>query len=155
MTLSEKWEAHVTVGAADECWLWHGATGNRGHGMIGLPGENTTTTSQRLTWLIHRGEIPEGQLVRHTCDNPPCCNPSHLLLGTTADNVADAIERSAAWKARPGGRHNRKTVDVDEIRRRRAAGESQQTIADALGVHQATISRVLRGVHWSTHAVTA
>ncbi len=37
--------------------------------------------------------VPDGLFVRHTCDNPPCCNPAHLLIGTAADNTHDAIER--------------------------------------------------------------
>lgn len=47
----------------------------------------------RFVWLLCFGEIPEGKIVRHKCDNPPCVNPFHLLLGTNEDNVSDRQQR--------------------------------------------------------------
>ena len=58
--------------------------------------------AHRYSYSYFVGEIPEGMLVRHTCDNPPCVLPSHLRLGTTQDNVNDKMKR---------GRHKGNKLD--------------------------------------------
>lgn len=77
---------------ATGCWEWtgfchpewkYGETGYRGR----------VWRIHRLIWTIMKGEIEEGIVVRHKCDNPPCCNPEHLVLGTDADNVEDRMRR--------------------------------------------------------------
>jgi hypothetical protein len=45
--------------------------------------------SHRAAWKLTHGPIPDGLQVLHRCDNPPCCNPAHLFLGTQQDNIAD------------------------------------------------------------------
>lgn len=73
------------------CWEWQGATNGHGYGQLGYNGKRTT--AHRLSYELSNGEIPAGVLVRHTCDNPPCCNPAHLILGTHLDNAADRVAR--------------------------------------------------------------
>ena len=76
------------------CWEWQGYRRPEGYGQIGLGGRSAGITStHRAAWLITHGGIPEGRVVRHRCDNPPCCNPDHLELGTHQDNANDAVER--------------------------------------------------------------
>lgn len=75
----------------NECWPWAGATHNKGYGNIGIDGR--TTTTHRLAYSLAIGPIPDGMHVLHRCDNPPCCNPEHLFLGTNRDNHADKIAK--------------------------------------------------------------
>lgn len=69
------------------CVKWSGACGERGHGMIRIRGK--VVGAHRVSWMIANGDIPDGLFVLHRCDNPPCVKPSHLFLGTQADNMED------------------------------------------------------------------
>lgn len=70
------------------CWEWTGSRNEDGYGVIQIAG--SPTKAHRAAWVLSgRGPIPDGLLVMHACDNPPCCNPAHLRLGTVAENNAD------------------------------------------------------------------
>jgi hypothetical protein len=73
------------------CWVWIGTRNKQGYGVVGLfvDGRPIGITAPRLQWMHHHGEIPAGLVIRHTCDNPPCINPDHLLCGTYRDNHHD------------------------------------------------------------------
>lgn len=75
------------------CLEWTGARNEKGYGRIGceMPGQPRTMYAHRLAFYLANGYLPK--LIRHTCDNPPCCNPQHLLPGTQLDNMRDAVER--------------------------------------------------------------
>lgn len=76
-----------------DCWLWTGAT-TRGYGHIKRgPANAGTAQATHLSWEIHNGPIPDGLMVLHHCDNPPCVNPEHLYLGTHKDNMRDRAVR--------------------------------------------------------------
>lgn len=80
------------------CWEWKGACNPSGYGKLtakrlGIVGGLV----HRLMHELRKGSIPDGQIVRHTCDNPPCCNPDHLLAGTKRDNAQDMMERGRSW----------------------------------------------------------
>lgn len=74
-----------------ECVEWTGARGRGGYGVRSFEGKFWRV--HRLAWTQAHGPIPKGLVIRHKCDNPPCYNPDHLILGTHADNVRDKIER--------------------------------------------------------------
>lgn len=70
------------------CLEWTGHSNEKGYGQISFEGRLVMT--HRLAWELANGPIPDGLLVRHfACDNPPCCEPTHLRLGTFTDNTAD------------------------------------------------------------------
>ena len=71
---------------ADTCIEWPGKRDKDGYGCLWLAGERC---AHRALYRLYCGAIPAGMQVRHTCDNPPCVNPKHLVLGTIADNMKD------------------------------------------------------------------
>lgn len=83
------WEK-VKKGSKDSCWLWQASTYRNGYGQFGRGGRNAgNEVASRMAWILTYGEIPKGLNVLHTCDNPLCCNPEHLWLGTQANNLED------------------------------------------------------------------
>ena len=89
--------ARYTI-AATGCWEWTATRNRQGYGVVGLAinGKPCGVPAPRLQWMHHHGEIPPGQVVMHTCDNPACINPGHLRLGTQADNLADMRAKGRA-----------------------------------------------------------
>ena len=79
-----------TVGKS-ECWEWQGGIGKDGYGVVWLLGAQFR--AHRIAYLLENGGIPDGALICHHCDNPKCCNPSHLYAGTTVENRRDCIRR--------------------------------------------------------------
>ena len=81
----------VRVGLPDACWPWEMSRNPQGYGKV--KAGQRDIRAHRLSYELHHGPVPAGMVVRHTCDNPPCCNPKHLLLGTHKDNTQDMIRR--------------------------------------------------------------
>jgi HNH endonuclease len=123
------------------CMLWQGAK-SRGYGVVERAGVNR---------LVHRLVVnaPRGTVVRHTCDNPGCINPEHLLIGTQSQNVADAVSRGRVARGRRLPQAKLTETDVAAIREEyRALSVTQQDLAERYGVHQVTISRAITGKDW-------
>lgn len=76
------------------CWEWAGAKTSSGYGVLGRGRRGMgNVRASHVSWRIHCGPIPEGLWVLHRCDNPACCRPDHLFLGTAADNVHDCMNK--------------------------------------------------------------
>lgn len=126
---------------SDACWVWIGIRDRGGYGQ--LPIKMCGGKAHRFSWVIHNGPIPDGLMVLHHCDNPPCVRPDHLFTGTHADNAKDsAIKlRNPAAKLSPN--------DVLVIRQRRNRGESYPSIAADFGVSKTAIRDLIRGKNWT------
>ena len=98
------------------CWEWKGAKRHFGHGDAQYHGKNYK--AHRLFWELFKGEIPKGLCVLHSCDNPPCCNPDHLFLGTVLDNNRDKKNKNRQAKGESMGMA---VLDDEKVRELRAA----------------------------------
>lgn len=92
-TAAERFFAKVNKRGPDECWEWQARTDKVGYGRFS-PDSSRLVAAHRWSYEHATGEtIPEGMLILHSCDNPPCVNPAHLRVGTSADNAADREAR--------------------------------------------------------------
>jgi len=88
----ERFWKKVDKRSPDECWEWKGwRTGRNGYGQFIIQGHRFR--AHRVAWELSTGISPNGLLVCHHCDNKPCCNPSHLFLGTVSDNARDMVKK--------------------------------------------------------------
>ena len=131
----------------DECWEWQSTVGKNGYGKFWLNGR--TDRAHRVSFRINNGPIPDGALVRHSCDNKSCVNPRHLLTGTVLDNARDALDRGLYPRGVDNGRAKLTTQQVSEVRRRWASGETQVSIGRSFGVSKSTIQWILNGRNWA------
>lgn len=132
----------------DECWEWQSTRNRRGYGKFWLNGR--TDLAHRVSYKIHKGVIPAGIQVRHACDNPPCVNPNHLLLGTGKDNARDALDRDRYRRGADNPRAKLTEAQVAEIRERWQQGlETQVSMAHRFGVSKSAIQWVLNGRNWA------
>lgn len=119
--------AKVACGAPDECWGWTAHRNARGYGQFHLDGGRLTLAHRYALALVVAPPFA-GACALHKCDNPPCCNPTHLYWGTRADNGRDAAERNRM--SRRCGDQNHMFVDVTGRRFGRLIAESWTSRGD-------------------------
>lgn len=134
------------------CMPWLKSVSTCGYGCFYYRGRQYI--APRVAYELANGEIPKGLHVLHSCDNPICCNPDHLHLGTHAQNMSEMGERGRASKdGAPKGEENGQATltakDVQAIRQRRAAGESYKAIAADFGIGQATVGKIVNRERWN------
>lgn len=135
----------------DGCWIWTGSRKSTSeYGDIYLQCVKSYFPAHRVSYAIHNGECPIDKIVCHACDNPPCVNPTHLVLGTSKDNMIDMVAKGR-WRGdgRRGTNHPRaklSTEDINKIRELYASRlHSQISLGRMFGVHQVTISEIILG----------
>lgn len=126
-----------------KCWLWKGTFNDYGYGIFLMPGE-VSVRAHRYSYEYFIGPIPDGMVVMHICDNPPCVNPAHLRVGTKAENNADTgIKRRHNY----GTDHWNGRLTNRQVAAIRRSGEKQAVLAERYGVTQSHISRIKSGTH--------
>lgn len=138
----------------DECWPWTGGLSQSGYGVVHVCGKarGAHRVAYEVAYGHPTGSIPRNLVVMHTCDNPRCCNPKHLVLGTQLDNIKDRVAKGRTvshmlpGEAHPGSRLTQEDVEV--IRSTRGHG-SGRLLADKFGVSETTISAIRKGRSWA------
>jgi hypothetical protein len=106
--------------------------------------------SHRVSWEHHRGPVPDGLMVLHYCDNPPCVNPDHLFLGTHDENMKDCTEKRRTLH---GERHNMAKLTWTDIRAIREHGlpdkRASRRLGDKYGVRPSHIRKIINCEIWN------
>jgi len=131
----------------DECWNWLGYKDKDGYGTFN-PTSKKLIKAHRFAYTLTYGEIKSGQCICHKCDNPPCCNPEHLFIGTFTDNDADRDKKGRQAYGERSGRTNFTTNDIIHIRKLRNNGMSEADIAQLFGASQTGISSIVLRRTW-------
>lgn len=137
---------NLCVERTDNCWLWISGLDAHGYGRICHKGVDRK--AHRLSYEIHKGEIPKGMGVLHRCDTPACVNPDHLFVGTQKDNTADMIRKGRGAKGSMLPQTRLSELDVIIIKEALREGFLQKHIAKYFNVHPVTISDIKLNRSW-------
>ncbi len=136
------------------CWEFQGGRITGGYGTIRkarADGSWGMIAAHRAMWEIQFGPIPDGLMVLHKCDNPPCCNPAHLFLGTQFENISDMFEKGRGYD-RAGEGNPRAKLTWEKVRAIRKDDRAQGAIAAEHGVSRSLISSIKSGRYWKEKA---
>lgn len=152
ITIAQFW-SRVEVDRDDKvCWPWRGSRHPSGYGSFAYA--KGKHLAHRMAYHLAKGVDPGALKVCHTCDNPPCCNPAHLFLGTHADNMQDMIAKGRRTLSDQVGENNGAAkltnADVEKIRAQIAERRTNVAIAREFGVTHHMVSKIRRGRAWRT-----
>jgi hypothetical protein len=145
------WSKVNYPGNDQNCREWTTGKTKKGYGQFWLNRKNVE--AHRFAWEFYNGLIPNGLLVCHKCDNPPCCNPEHLFLGTFLDNNRDTIDKGKFIPSQVGENHYKTKLNnkiIEKVLLKIQSGEISN-ISDAsesLGVKYHVFSDILNGKNW-------
>lgn len=138
----------------DDCWEWSGNRLPKGYGVIGKGGKgNGVITAHRLSYTMHKGEIPPSMVVMHSCDNPCCVNPKHLSVGTYSDNNNDSVAKGRGMHRADhllykGGRSNPSAISAEVAKAILEDVGTDTWLAKKHGVSRETARKIKTGIHW-------
>lgn len=135
----------------DACWRWTGPRDKDGYGKV-VHYSVGDTRAHRVAFEFHLG-LPLGSLtadviVRHSCDNPPCCNPAHLLSGGHRENTDDKIRRDRHTKGEDVNTAVLTEAEVMEARELWRDGFSIKSLAAKFGLSKSAMHYAVKGKSW-------
>lgn len=130
------------------CREWTGWRDDGGYGRISVG--RTMRPAHVVAWEVANGrKVPAGKVVRHFCDNPPCIEPSHLLIGSQAQNVADMFDRGRC--DRSGEKNNSAKLTaaaVQAIRAKHAVGQPVSSLSREYGISESQVKNIITRKQW-------
>lgn len=152
MTLTDEqaarfWSKIDKSGGPDACWPWMAGKTEYGYGVLSLLGKKAL--AHRVSMWVCGGEFNLKLFVCHHCDNPPCCNPHHLFLGTNKDNTDDRDRKGRVKSGEACGSSKLTKDQVEAIRQEyTGGGMTQLSLAKKYGVGATTIHGVVNCLRW-------
>ena len=132
------------------CWLWLMGTLRGGYGQFYDREYRKYRIAHRVSYEVHKGPIPNGLDILHSCDTPSCINPDHLRVGTHQENMNDSKR-----KGRMGINHSRgeshylSKLTEEAVREIRSTTGQTTALANKYGVSRTSIKLARRGRTWS------
>ena len=134
------------VDKSGDCWEWTASKGFWGYGSIGVDGK--TVLAHRFVLKLKGIDVPSDMCVCHTCDNPGCVRPSHLFIGSNAENVADMVAKGRNSTGRGESSGGAKLTEEDVVWIRQL-GATQEKIANCFGISKSQIWRIQNRRAWA------
>lgn len=146
-TRDEKFNRLLPRGDENACWEWP-SLGTNGYGV--LCHQRRRYYAHRLSYELHKGPIPEGLHILHSCDNKACANPAHLHAGTHAENMREAAERGlmVGHTSMRGRNHPLAKLTEEQARDIKYSGKSGYALWKKYGVAYSLIYRIKSGQSW-------
>lgn len=142
------WSKVDRDGGLNACWPWKAAINKKPNGY-GVFGENGRLTPAHRIAMSQVREIPPGKWVLHRCDNPPCCNPSHLFIGDRSDNMKDMVRKGRRrYVGLAGEKHPMAQLSNAAVADIRTSSERNSTLAKRYGVNRDHIGVIRRREAW-------
>jgi hypothetical protein len=140
----------VDIRHPDECWPWTACTNKLGYGLFRY-GNRKQHLSHRLALKFSGVDLPDDKCACHKCDNPSCCNPFHLFVGTNADNAADRHKKGRTKiPPRPlGSRHPLTKLTEEQVLAMRAFSGTHREAGAAFGVTMGAAKAIRQRRNWS------
>ena len=147
MTLAQRFWSKVDPAPSECCWEWTACKSSDGYGQFKL--HTKMLKAHRVAYTLAKDEIPDGLIVRHTCDNPACCNPDHLILGTHADNTADMYKRKRNRNRQAKGEDNSNSkLTAKQVMEIYNSPLLQNEIAKLYNINRSLVSRIKHKKLW-------
>lgn len=144
--LQENYNRNIILFESGNCWQcsshkpntkgYYHITHNLSHGFF---------TLHREVYSLVNGIILNNNIIRHTCDNPSCINPEHLLQGTHQDNMNDAVERGRQAR---GERNRHAKLTETEARYIKYSNESIPDLVNRYGITKMMVYGIRTGMYW-------
>lgn len=142
----------LSVDNKDGCWeISSHKSGKSGYVYLWRNGVGNIA-AHRYVYEMWIGEIPDGMVVMHKCDNRICINPDHLTLGTQEDNMHDCTDKNRRPLGDRNGQSKLTWDDVWVIRQRHKDGETGNSIARSIGMSKAQVNKIINNKSWRSNA---
>lgn len=128
------------------CWEWVGGNFNNGYGRFYQ--KQKTWSAHKYSYILHKGPVPNGLVVMHSCDNKNCVNPDHLSLGTPLKNTQDMCKKGRKFLTLGETNGQAKLTSEDVLRIRSSSSTSNSTLAKKYSVSPSLISMILSRKVW-------
>lgn len=128
--------SRCSLSPTSDCLEWQRSLDGKGYGLVRIYGK--IHKPHRVVWEMHHGTIPPGVMVCHKCDNPKCCEISHLFAGTNQDNMDDKKAKGRAAKK----------LNLKMARAIKKDNRPQPEIAAEYGIAQQTVSDIKKARYW-------
>ena len=137
----------VEIRSTNECWPWLRLLNKWGYGRYRMG--KFQAMAHRVAYQLQTGKNIDGFVAMHTCDNPSCCNPNHLVIGTHADNQADKFKKNRQAKGEKNGQSLLKNEQVIEARNKYIPRiVTYKMLANEYGVTKDTMRKAIQKINW-------
>ncbi len=139
-------ESHVVKN--DGCWDWNGAIDDQGYARLSSSSKLGTVKGHRASYIIYKGKIPNGKMVRHLCHKSSCTNPDHLEIGTNQDNMNDMLKAKRQSKGSKHPSSKLKEIQVQAIKKQLNLGSSGVELSKKYKVSHTAIYDIKNEKWW-------